>query len=657
MGANLRLPNLTGGSTQEQLIQMRSYLYQLVQQLNAALDAYAQETGSAVRKVSKKVDDSEKTPEASFNEIKALIIKSADVVNAIGGVVAGQLSGSFVDSEYFQKYMQEQERALQEATAELEQKVADGYVAAEEYEAYIQETEKALEDAAAEILEETTNTIEQTAEGIKQEVSRDYVEKTAFETFAEESNAVLEQTAEKIRQEVSSLYVKQTEFDLYAEENASVIQQTAESIRQEVSGTYVDKTEFETGVQNAVDGIEVGGRNLIPNSMNKHSSDTWSDWYTPRTGVNRCYADGSFTFPEGTKVGDVFTISIEMEWTDFAASSDGTLDGPRIQQYWNSSWSSGIPNILPVFIKRDSTSAAVKTAAHTFTITKDTQVTGTVMYYFRTDYSDGTGKFRIRRLKLEKGNKATDWTPAPEDVEQAISLVRSDSKSLIEQTASSIRQEVSSDYVKQTEFEAYSEENSTVIEQTAEGVKQEIAASYVKQTEFGTYAVETEQQLQETAAGLRREMESAYLAKSEFGTYSENMERELQETAAGLEQVFTNIQAIVTDVAVLEHNLIGVQAHVNSGLLYYDSAGVPVYGMEIGQRTALDGVEIFRKYARFTADRLSFFDQNDSEVAYISDQKLYITQVEITGSLRMGGFVSTVDAAGGIVKKWIGKGA
>ena len=34
---------------------------------------------------------------------------------------------------------------------------------------------------------------------------------------------------------------------------------------------------------------------------------------------------------------------------------------------------------------------------------------------YRCDYSDGTGKFRIRNLKVEKGNKATDWTPAPED--------------------------------------------------------------------------------------------------------------------------------------------------------------------------------------------------------------------------------------------------
>ena len=37
------------------------------------------------------------------------------------------------------------------------------------------------------------------------------------------------------------------------------------------------------------------------------------------------------------------------------------------------------------------------------------------------DYSDGTGQVRIKNLKVEKGNIPTDWTPAPEDVEQTIS--------------------------------------------------------------------------------------------------------------------------------------------------------------------------------------------------------------------------------------------
>ena len=84
---------------------------------------------------------------------------------------------------------------------------------------------------------------------------------------------------------------------------------------------------------------------------------------------------------------------------------------------------------------------------------------------------------------------------------------------------------------------------------------------------------------------------------------------------------------------------------------------MPVYGIEVGQRTEIDGVEVFNKYARFTSDRLSFYDQNDNEVAYISDKKLYITHIEVTGSYTISGFVDTVLADGSVVTKWMEVGA
>ena len=65
---------------------------------------------------------------------------------------------------------------------------------------------------------------------------------------------------------------------------------------------------------------------------------------------------------------------------------------------------------------------------------------------------------------------------------------------------------------------------------------------------------------------------------------------------------------------------------------------------------------MFNKFARFTADKLSFYDQNGNEVAYISDRKLYITHVEVTGSFLMGGFSDTTEADGSIVTRWIGTG-
>ena len=156
---------------------------------------------------------------------------------------------------------------------------------------------------------------------------------------------------------------------------------------------------------------------------------------------------------------------------------------------------------------------------------------------------------------------------------------------------------------------------------------------------------------------INRRLVKEYDALSDYGRFTEQATQDIKENADGIYQNFSNIQTIVTDIKNLEHKLIEVDAHIYSGLLYYDEDGVPVYGMEIGQRTEIDGKEVFNKYARFTSDRLSFYDQNDNEVAYISDTKLYIENVEIKVTYKMGGFEDKVlEADGSIVTKWIGYG-
>ena len=149
---------------------------------------------------------------------------------------------------------------------------------------------------------------------------------------------------------------------------------------------------------------------------------------------------------------------------------------------------------------------------------------------------------------------------------------------------------------------------------------------------------------------------SLYVAQSDFGKYTESASQTITKNSKNIESFFEDMQEILTDIETLEHSLIKVSANIKSGLLYYDDSGVPMYGVEVGQKTSIDGEEVFRKFARFTADRLSFYDQNDNEVAYISDYKLYITHVEIKGSLKEGGYKDFITDDGGIVTKWVGTG-
>lgn len=155
---------------------------------------------------------------------------------------------------------------------------------------------------------------------------------------------------------------------------------------------------------------------------------------------------------------------------------------------------------------------------------------------------------------------------------------------------------------------------------------------------------------------INARLEGVYVAESDFGTYVEQTNALIDANSKTITQYYENIQKILTDIEEFGKRLsqIDVNAYIKSGLLYYDEeTGTPVYGLEIGQRTEQDGEDIFDKYARFTSDKLSFYDSNDNEVAYISDKKLYITHVEITGSLTYGGFVDKV-TSGGVITRWVG---
>ena len=145
-----------------------------------------------------------------------------------------------------------------------------------------------------------------------------------------------------------------------------------------------------------------------------------------------------------------------------------------------------------------------------------------------------------------------------------------------------------------------------------------------------------------------------YVAQSDYGTFVEQTEGAFEATSKDVQQLYTDLQQIITDIDNVEHTLIEVNACIKSGLLYYDEDGVPVFGLEVGQTNEIDGVEVFNQYARFTADKLVFYDISGREMAYISDKKLYIEHIEITGSFSQGGFVESTQPDGSIIERWVG---
>lgn len=151
---------------------------------------------------------------------------------------------------------------------------------------------------------------------------------------------------------------------------------------------------------------------------------------------------------------------------------------------------------------------------------------------------------------------------------------------------------------------------------------------------------------------ITRQLDGQYVAQSEFGTYTETTSQQITENSASIVQLFENLQTISDTVDSIEETSILANAYIKTGLLYYADDGTPVYGLEIGQTNTVEGTETFDKFARFAANRLSFYDNNDVEVAYISDYRLVITNAEIKGSLTLGKF--KIDTTNGLAIKWVG---
>lgn len=153
---------------------------------------------------------------------------------------------------------------------------------------------------------------------------------------------------------------------------------------------------------------------------------------------------------------------------------------------------------------------------------------------------------------------------------------------------------------------------------------------------------------------ISKRLEGKYVAQSDFGTYTEQTSQEIQENSSNINQLFTNVRTLSDTVDEMYNSTLSTNAYIKTGLLAEKEDGSPIYGLEVGQTNSADGVQFFDKFARFTADRLSFYDRNDIEVAYISDYHLHITNASISGTLTlMDQFEISCDSAS-VDFNWMG---
>ncbi|MBO7318490.1 MAG: hypothetical protein J6V06_00535, partial [Clostridia bacterium] len=111
MAYDIRLPNITGTTDREQLEQIKSYLYQFAEQLKYAVQVIDINTVAVTQQV-KAVSNTVGNPTTEqklqqFNNLKNLIISSADIISAYGEEIRRSLEGEYVAQSEFGIYKEE----------------------------------------------------------------------------------------------------------------------------------------------------------------------------------------------------------------------------------------------------------------------------------------------------------------------------------------------------------------------------------------------------------------------------------------------------------------------------------------------------------------------------------------------------------------------
>ena len=275
-------------------------------------------------------------------------------------------------------------------------------------------------------------------------------------------NSAINQKANEITSTVSETYAtKTTVNDLsnnlknnYSTTSAmnSAINQKSDSILSTVSSTYTTKADFNN--------LTVGGTNLLLNSKD-YNNAAWNN--DKATITSDIYMGTKVYKTQGTawntiayKMNDLFSRKIIELNTDYTFSA-----------YVKSSASTYTPNInfyghVDFHTHNNTKVGTANTSWQKVSITfkfKSINSCGTDKGHcirFEPTTASSNGEYiMVCGLKLEKGNRATGWSPAPEDADKAISTVdgkfasystTSQMNSAINQKANSILSTVSSTY-------------------------------------------------------------------------------------------------------------------------------------------------------------------------------------------------------------------
>ena len=274
--------------------------------------------------------------------------------------------------------------------------------------------------------------------------------------------SVLNVTAENIRQSVKSLETS-TQNKLDQKLSLAEFEVQAGSIRQEILNATKDKADKTLVVAEAgklreeFSNLRVGGRNLLRGSKGPFLPDR-----KPANFDNAIlYAGNTSIYMEQ---GQEYIVSAKTDGT-FTAHHDGNKESDNVVLW-----------IMDKDVRNYQIVSDLKTGT---TGTKIIWNKPTGIYHLRVNTYHKEATKSVWDVKIEKGNVATDWSPAPEDTDGLIT----EAKAIFERTAqglqtglSAIQEYVNKDGQRQEALQRYTREESA---KQATAVRELVTRDYV----------------------------------------------------------------------------------------------------------------------------------------------------------------------------------
>lgn len=248
---------------------------------------------------------------------------------------------------------------------------------------------------------------------------------------------------------------KATDWTPAPEDTASQINAITETVTSQgtelnvVQGQISSKI-WQQDITTEVNNIEIGGRNLFI----LHTS---SNAY-----IN---VEGQLVANSNYIVSDYIEIDSSKEYTFSRKPSDLT---DTITDAWRYAWYDENKNFIGRTADGDN-------------------------YVITTGFPENAKYIRVSAMKdtdikVEKGNKTTDWTPAPEDTESKITLLNTQ-YSTMEQNLDGFKSEVGKTYATQSSVNTSLTEMNSAIEQSAKAITNTVSETYTTKTEFNNLEI------------------------------------------------------------------------------------------------------------------------------------------------------------------------